>query len=189
MQHHAPNASLRDINLIKMICLSSVINQARRNDKWEIIFLWRKSQNPESCWASWTSHLVNWPSPLSVTLLILAAQAHVSFGRMVAVIISWEVVFFFSRNKNLNLPLFHFSLHAPAETYSAMNHFQICSFCVTAQKKKYLPRSVRQEYLEIIQIKQNYKLFFFPHDGKKNTWLSSLFGGFEVCFLKYFYST
>lgn len=40
----APDTSLSDINLIKMICPSSVINQAKQNDKWEII-LWEKSRN------------------------------------------------------------------------------------------------------------------------------------------------
>lgn len=40
---HAPDTSLSDINLINMICPSSVINQAKPNDKWEIS-LWRKSQ-------------------------------------------------------------------------------------------------------------------------------------------------
>lgn len=41
---HAPDTSLNDISLIKMICSSSVINQAKQNDKWKII-LRKKSQN------------------------------------------------------------------------------------------------------------------------------------------------
>lgn len=44
---HAPDTSLSDINLIKMICGSPVINQARQNDKWEIIF---REEISKSCW-------------------------------------------------------------------------------------------------------------------------------------------
>lgn len=88
-QHRAPDTFLTDINLIKMICPSSVINQAKQNDKWEII-LWRKSQNSSP--VELPEHLI-WltgPGPFINTLLILATSTYVSFGRMEPEIISWE---------------------------------------------------------------------------------------------------
>lgn len=79
-----PCSPLSDINLIKMICHSSTANQAKQNDKWEIILWGKKISSPVEL----AEHLIWLSSPFINTRPVLESNTYVWFARMEPAIIT-----------------------------------------------------------------------------------------------------